>query len=406
MIRIAFIKSGDGVEEFQKLDTIWKNTSIQHYMNEIYNIGKNHETMIITHGHRYARLKKDNFLVYTVPTDGRRKNKLIKFGCLILILPLLFKFKPMLVVSLGSGYDFAPSYFYCIISNIKFIPAIRGEFRFMSKYFSAIRPSFYHWIDKFITLRILKDKRTDIILARSRHIKSELIKIGVNNSKIVVDYPKYLDIFFKLRKVEPVVEQKVFTILFVGRFEIGKGVYELIETAKEVLEREKNLQFILIGDGPKFGPIKQKVQEYGINKWVHLLGYKDNSLIYSYLKNSDILFLPSHHEGLGKVHIEGILAETPMVLTNIGSFTDFIEDGKTGLFVEPGDINGFVEAILKLYKNPKLREEIKENLKKLKKVNLKNLNLTLIDKKWLKELLILKLNNGLVKTHGLVRIQL
>lgn len=403
MIRIAFIKSGDGVEEFQKLGTIWKNTSIQHYMNEMYNIGKAHETLIITHGHRYARLKKDNFSVYTLPTNrGGKLNKLIKFGCPILILPLLFKFRPTLVVSLGSGYDFAPSYFYCIISNTKFIPAIRDEFRFMSKYFKVIKPGLYRWIDKFITSRILKDKRIDMILARSKHVKSELIKIGVNNSKIIVDYPKYSDVFFKLYKVEPIVEKKVFTILFVGRFANQKGIYELIETAKKVLKREKNLQFILIGDGPEFGSVKQKVQEYGINKWVHLLGYRDNAFIYSYLKNSDIFFLPSNHEGLGKVHIEGILAETPMVLTNIGSFTDFIEDGKTGLFVEPGDINGFVEAILKLYKNPKLREEIKENLKKLKK---EVLNPKITFETAVKEYIKNKFAKGSIKNTGGIKMK-
>ncbi len=64
--------------------------------------------------------------------------------------------------------------------------------------------------------------------------------------------------------------------------------------------------------------------------------------------------LPTHLEPFGIAFIEAMTAHLPIVATRVGAIPDFVEDGKNGWLIAPGDVQGIADALLKLLKDPQL----------------------------------------------------
>lgn len=82
-----------------------------------------------------------------------------------------------------------------------------------------------------------------------------------------------------------------------------------------------------------------------IENQVKFLGYRDDvSEIY---KISDLFVFPSYREGLSLSLMEAMASGMKVVCSKIRGNIDLIEENKGGFLVDPNDINGFSEAILK-----------------------------------------------------------
>ena len=78
--------------------------------------------------------------------------------------------------------------------------------------------------------------------------------------------------------------------------------------------------------------------------------------------NPDVLLLDLRMPEMGGLEILEKLQEykfkKPVVVTDVGSFRDTVEDGKTGIIVPPGDPQKLASAIIELLDNPKKRTEM------------------------------------------------
>lgn len=103
-------------------------------------------------------------------------------------------------------------------------------------------------------------------------------------------------------------------LLHVGRFDIQKNHIFLLETFKEILDKNMNYKLILIGTGNLQDKINSKIKELGIEKSVIMLGVRnDVNLI---LQACDIFLLPSLFEGLPVVAIEAQTADLTCILSD------------------------------------------------------------------------------------------
>jgi glycosyltransferase involved in cell wall biosynthesis len=73
-----------------------------------------------------------------------------------------------------------------------------------------------------------------------------------------------------------------------------------------------------------------------------------------YYQEASVFCLPTYLEPFGIVFIEAMTAHLPIVATRVGAIPDFVEEGRNGILVEPGDIPGLAAAMLQLLENPAL----------------------------------------------------
>ncbi len=86
---------------------------------------------------------------------------------------------------------------------------------------------------------------------------------------------------------------------------------------------------------------------------VEFLGQIPNEKIPGYLAKADCFVLPSLKEGFGIAILEAQAAGLSVIGTRVGGILDIIEDGKTGILVEPKNSEAIAQAIFKIYSGRK-----------------------------------------------------
>lgn len=132
-----------------------------------------------------------------------------------------------------------------------------------------------------------------------------------------------------------------------------------LQTARLLLEQDPTLHFIIAGKGPEESAIKKQIGHLGISSNVHMLGFREE--FRPILQSLDIFLITSVTEGLGTIILDSFAAGVPVVATRAGGIPEMVEDGKTGLTVEPRDAQGLANAVLSLLKNESLRKSLMTN---------------------------------------------
>jgi len=142
-------------------------------------------------------------------------------------------------------------------------------------------------------------------------------------------------------------------VVFVGRLSREKNVEALLEAARKI----KEAVFVIVGNGPDWLRLKQLSRDIAN---VVFTGYLSHEEALQYIAGSDILILPSYAEGLSTVILEAMVLRTPVIASNIGGNVELIEDMKTGLLVNPYDIESIVNSIVTLLDDPNLAQNLAE----------------------------------------------
>jgi len=152
-------------------------------------------------------------------------------------------------------------------------------------------------------------------------------------------------------------------VLFVGHINKRKGIDLIIKTAD--LLKDKNIKFLVVGDGPEREKSIKSVYNSGLDGKVIFAGNRFD--VHNFYKAADIFFLPSRGEGLAGVLMEAMIYQVPIVTSNITGTRDLVSNLKNGLLCETENYECYAMSIEKLLKDEKLRNKFKENgLRKIK----------------------------------------
>jgi len=136
-------------------------------------------------------------------------------------------------------------------------------------------------------------------------------------------------------------------ILFVGRIAHEKGWNTYIQVANQ-LRDEKDVFFLVCGDGPQRAEMERYIEEHNLNDLVHITGFVSHTLIPCIMSMAKVLVIPSLHEELGGTALEGIAAGVPIVASDVGGLSGLFRSPNTAITVPPKDISGFVKSIRRL----------------------------------------------------------
>lgn len=142
-------------------------------------------------------------------------------------------------------------------------------------------------------------------------------------------------------------------IVFCGRCEEGKGVYELLEATASLVPLLPEVRLELAGDG-ELDRVERRASELGIRAHVHLPGWVDSDRRDALLARASVFVLPSHAEGLPVALLEAMAAGCPVVATKVGGIPDLVTDGVDGLLVPPRDPVALAAAIRRVLTDPAL----------------------------------------------------
>ena len=142
-------------------------------------------------------------------------------------------------------------------------------------------------------------------------------------------------------------------ILFLGFITELKGVFDIPDIAKKIIERNRNVKFVLAGSG-EIEKLQAIIEEKGVSQYFSFPGWVKNEKKEKLLQEADLFILPSYTEGMPMSILEAMGYGLPIVATNVGGIPQLVENGKNGYMVEPGNIDDFAKVILELIGNDEL----------------------------------------------------
>ena len=155
----------------------------------------------------------------------------------------------------------------------------------------------------------------------------------------------------RLRKQWGLGEQDA-VVGIVSKLWEGKGHVLLIEAFREIRRRKRDAKLLVVGEGYLLKDLKNLVDQYGLNDAVVFTGFQ--SEVASILATFDVAVLPSLFEGMGRVLVEAMAMEKPVVASRVGGIPDLVEHGVNGYLVSPGDTKGLEQAIWTILDDPSL----------------------------------------------------
>jgi glycosyltransferase involved in cell wall biosynthesis len=142
-------------------------------------------------------------------------------------------------------------------------------------------------------------------------------------------------------------------MVFVGRIAPVKGLRVLLEALARLKDELPELELVLVGDGPERRDIEAVARP--LANRVRFTGYLSQDEVAEELKEADIGILPSFAEGVPVFLMETLASGKPVIATQVAGVGELVKNGETGLLVSPGDVDGLVDAIRALARDPERR---------------------------------------------------
>ncbi len=153
-------------------------------------------------------------------------------------------------------------------------------------------------------------------------------------------------------------EKVVFTL---GRLVPEKGLWHLMNCFPMVLESIPEARLYIGGRGPQKNLLEQTAEELGIEDRVVFTGFlRDKQRNYIYNRASVAVF-PSLYEPFGIVALEAMATRTPVIVSDVGGLAEIVADKQTGLKVTSGTEIELAQAIISIFKDRNMTEQLVEN---------------------------------------------
>lgn len=324
----------------------------------------------------YQVIAQTNIPYFNIPAFQREINIFKEILSFFEILGLLFQIKPNIIhvnSSKAGGVAGVAGKIYQFFSGKKACPSDRRVRLIFTAHGWAINEDRPDWQIKLIEFfSRLTCLFYDKIICVSEYDRQTALKNNLAPEKKLVTIHNGID-FAKLNFLpKEEAQEKLLTaasakqpisgvvIGSIAEWTKNKGLAYLLKAVKRA--KIKNARVILIGSGenPDKEKMRRLIEKYQL-KNIHLIEWIDHAA--SYLKAFDTFVLPSLKEGLPYTLIEAMAAKVPVIATNVGGVPEMIENGTTGVLIQPKNSRQLAEKILDLINNPGEARELAEKAK-------------------------------------------
>ena len=158
-------------------------------------------------------------------------------------------------------------------------------------------------------------------------------------------------------------------VLWVGRIDYGKGLFDLISAMKIITRERPDVKLILVGEGPLRAELIKEVYKRRLHKNVFFLGFFPNEKLPNIYKNASVYVQSSYSEGLPTTVLEAMSCGTPVVATKVSGNVDIVKDGESGILVPPKDPVSLAKSIIHIIDNPEYGKQLGNNSRQIIREN-------------------------------------
>jgi teichuronic acid biosynthesis glycosyltransferase TuaC len=202
-------------------------------------------------------------------------------------------------------------------------------------------------VSKWLTK--LAMKRATFVITKSEHLRERAIQMGINPGKVRTVRNGCNPLVFhqanrSAARLELAIDDRAELVLFVGRLDSAKGIFELLDAFASLASSRPNLCLAYVGDGPGAEHLRSKTVGLGLEDRVSLRGACPSQRVPRWLAAANVLALPSYREGYPNVVIEALSCGRPVIATDVGGIPELVDES-SGILVAPRDSRALANAI-------------------------------------------------------------
>ncbi len=281
---------------------------------------------------------------------GRRVNLTADIQAFVALVKEIRNFKPQIIHTHTAKAGFLGR----IASLVSLQPSIRVHTfhgHLLNGYFGPFKRFLVITAEKILALF------THQLLSVGNRVRQDLLAVGVGNPRKFGLMPPGLEIRKLPGKKESLelygLHTQTLQCALIGRVTQIKRPDRFLDVVAEIVKRELNIEFFIAGDGELLEICRARIKRENLP--VKVLGWQSD--IERLLAAADMLVLTSDNEGTPLSLIQAGMAGLPVVTTNVGSVSEIVLDGVTGI-ITTLDIQEIADALEKLANNKAFREQL------------------------------------------------
>ncbi|GAB4409142.1 MAG: glycosyltransferase family 4 protein [Anaerolineae bacterium] len=146
----------------------------------------------------------------------------------------------------------------------------------------------------------------------------------------------------------------VFTI---SRLVYEKGVHQLVQAAPRVLNECPEARIVIAGRGPEADYLKQQAIDLNVADRVNFVGFISDEERNHLFRTAACAVFPSLYEPFGIVALEAMALMCPIIVSDVGGFSEMVKHMETGITAYPDDASSIAWGVLHTLNHPDLARE-------------------------------------------------
>lgn len=248
-----------------------------------------------------------------------------------------------------------------LLTKLPTVTTVHSDYKL--DYLQSIYKKYSFGLINTVALRFI-----DYYINVSKNLKELLIKRKFNSKNIFmvpngIDFNKPFEGYSRenfSKKFNLNLNESDVVVGILARLTPVKGLSTFLLAAREVLDKNPSIKFLIGGDGEERKSLERKAALLGISDSVYFLGFVNEP--YEFMRSIDINVLTSISEGFPYVILEGAVFKKATISSDVGGISDLIESGVNGYLFTPGDYKKLAEHILELAHDSRKRKELGERI--------------------------------------------
>jgi glycosyltransferase involved in cell wall biosynthesis len=262
----------------------------------------------------------------------------------------LMRFKPdAIFVIVSPNWGYYDKIFYCLIA----------KFFGIKSFFNNVSGGFIDFNEKNKINRFLIKSTIsvpDVIVVGSSFWTSYFKRFFPDCRTIEIANPVICKDFAK--DEIPLIKDDIIRFVSAMRITKEKGVIELVQVIKSVLNQTNNIEFTILGEGPEYKWMTSALASY---KQVYMPGFTVGNNKTAAFKEADAFILLSHFEMMPIAILEAMASGLAIFSTRVGGIPDMVINEKNGFLFDKDDTKHVAERILYFVNKKKQLNEMGQN---------------------------------------------